>query len=207
MSSQHLFLCPVSNVQSAFTCIIALHNCTIIYYSTIHIPYLIVDDIIIMAVRGTRDEIDGYQVLLAVTLNDLTTNGGKMSLKQQEEVFKVRALDWIPILSTNYSHVPLSIATIASLHIQVENDRGANMLRKAKELVGFIVNSLNPFWKDPSSGQQISDCLRNCIVGAFAKIEEAKKIKNPTYVVQPFDERWRPKELLTFRYFGVVAGR
>ena len=45
--------------------------------------------------RATKTVTEGYTVLLLLVWNDISTNGGKMSVAQQEEVMKVKVSDWI----------------------------------------------------------------------------------------------------------------
>jgi hypothetical protein len=88
------------------------------------------------------------------------------------------------------------------------------MIRKAKEAITFIVNVLNPAWKDPvafASGTQLSDALAVCKTFAWTRNEEEKKKaalkKNAEYAVRPFDPSWNLREWTAFRYLGMPAGR
>jgi hypothetical protein len=157
--------------------------------------------------RSSKEDCEAYAVLLVLALNDLTTNGGKMSVKQLEETIKIRAADFIPLLKTHYSHIAITPAGYNSLASQVENDKGSSMIRKAKEYVCFVVNHLNPYWADPSSGGQFLDAMRTTLMGAWNRIEEGKKVKDNSYVLQPFDENFSPKEYLLFKHCGLAAGR
>ena len=93
-------------------------------------------------------------------------------------------------------------------------------MRKAKELVAFLVNDLNPHWTQPvegKSGNQIDDSLLHVRKMAWKKKEEervrdlikARKSSDTSAlpVVKDYDERWQLKEWLTFRYLGLVKGR
>jgi hypothetical protein len=62
--------------------------------------------------RATKNVAEGYTVLLLLAWNDITTNGGKMSVPQQEQVMKVKASDWIKELKTSYNHIPLKDVTV-----------------------------------------------------------------------------------------------
>ena len=82
----------------------------------------------------------------------------------------------------------------------VEKDTGVQMVRKAKESVAFIVNVLNPAWKDPSayaSGTQLGDALIVCKQAAWQRNEEDKKKqaakKNTEYLLRPFHPMWQNK--------------
>ena len=80
------------------------------------------------------------------------------------------------------------------VQVQVDKDTGVQMLRKAKEAVSFIINVLNPAWKDPvafASGTQQGDALAVCKEAAWQRNEEDKKKvsakKNLDYAIRPFD--------------------
>ena len=45
---------------------------------------------------ATKASAEAYCLVLALTWNDIVTNGGKMSAKQQEEAIKVKAASWAP---------------------------------------------------------------------------------------------------------------
>ena len=85
---------------------------------------------------------------------------------------------------------------------------------KAKEALAFIVNALNPAWKDSvayASGTQIGDALIVCRQAAWQRNEEEKKKqageKNIDYQLRSFDPQRKIKEWLTFRYVGLPSGR
>ena len=61
--------------------------------------------------RATNNVAEGYTVLLLLAWNDISTNRGKMSVPQQEQVMKVEASDWIKELKTSYNHIPLKDVT------------------------------------------------------------------------------------------------
>ena len=104
---------------------------------------LLLDTIIMMTERvsrATNTLTEGYTVLLLLAWNNISTNGRKMSVPQQEEVMKVKASDWIKIISESYNHIPLKDDTREVLEAQITKDKGNAMIRKAKEAIKFIVN-------------------------------------------------------------------
>ena len=126
--------------------------------------------------RATRALGETYTLLLLLTWNDIVTNGGKQSVHQIEQSIKVRAIDWVRELFERYTYIPIKDASSVSLTNQIEKDTGVQMVRKAKEAVAFIVNVLNPAWKDPDpSGTQIEDALIVCRQAAWQRNEEEKK--------------------------------
>lgn len=164
--------------------------------------------------RATRGLVEVYTTILLLTWNDISTNGGKQSVAQIEQCMKVRASDWVKELIENYSHIPIKDVSSESLQRQVEKDSGVQMVRKAKEAVAFIINVLNPAWKDPAgfaSGTQLGDALAACKLSAWDRNEEDKKKlaakKNLDYISRPLDPAWTIKEWLAFRYLGLPSGR
>lgn len=172
------------------------------------------DDAATRMSRATRALGETYTLLLLLTWNDIVTNGGKQSVHQIEQSIKVRAIDWVRELFESYTYIPIKDASSASLTSQIEKDTGVQMVRKAKEAVAFIVNVLNPAWKDPvayASGTQIGDALIVCRQAAWQRNEEEKKKqagkKNIDYQLRSFDPQWKIKEWLAFRYVGLPSGR
>ena len=160
--------------------------------------------------RVSRGIGESYTLLLLLAWNDIVTNGGKQSVHQNEQSIKVRAVDWV----REYSYIPIKDATSDTLKSLVEKDTGVQMVRKAKESVTFIVNVLNPAWKDPAayaSGTQLGDALIVCKQAAWQRNEEDIKKqaakKNSEYLLRPFDPMWKIKEWLAFRYVGLPSGR
>ena len=104
--------------------------------------------------------------------------------------------------------------TREALYELITKDSGVNMVRKAKEAIGVLQNTLNPAWKDPdafASGTQLGDALTVCKQVAWIRNEEDKKKvagkKGIDYAIRPFDANWNMKEWLSFRYLGLPAGR
>ena len=136
-----------------------------------------------------------------------------MSSKQQEELPKVKAAEWVPELRTAYTHclkVNVEQATILS---EIDNDGGEQMIRKAKAIIHYINNILNPSWKDPTSfasGNQLADALLVCRKAAWAHNEteriKLKKDKSADTAHKEFDAEWTFKEWPCFRYLGLPAG-
>ena len=164
--------------------------------------------------KATKNVAECYTVLLLLAWNDIATNGGKMAVTQQEQVMKVKSSDWIKEIFTSYNHIPMKDITKEILESQITRDTGNAMIRKAKEAITFIVNVLNPVWKDPvafASGTQLVDALLVCKTAAWVKNEEDKKKlalkKNVEYSVRPFDPSWSLKEWTAFRYLGMPSGR
>ena len=84
--------------------------------------------------RATKQCAEAYCLVLSLSWNDIVANGGKMSTKQQEELLKVKAAEWVPELRTAYAHclkVNVEPATILS---EIDNDSGEQMIRKAKAI-------------------------------------------------------------------------
>ena len=141
-----------------------------------------------------------------------------MSAKQQEELIKVKAAEWLPELATSYAHTLKVSADPAAIQSEIDNDSGEQMIRKAKGVVHYINNILNPHWKDPTtfaSGNQLSDALLLCRKAAWAQNEtERLKIKQKDkdktaaaeMVHRVFDMEWTFKEYPCFRYLGLPAG-
>ena len=48
--------------------------------------------------RPTKQCAEAYCFILSLSWNDIVVNGGKMSTKQQEELIKVKAAQWVPEL-------------------------------------------------------------------------------------------------------------
>ena len=164
--------------------------------------------------RATRGLGEAYILLLLLAWNDVVTNGSKQSTAQIEQSIKVRAADWVKELFDSYKYIPIKDATAESIMAQVEKDSGVQMLRKAKDAVAFIINVLNPAWKDPvayASGTQLGDALSVCKEAAWQRNEEEKKKqaakRKVDYQPRPFDPSWQIKEWLSFRYVGVPSGR
>jgi hypothetical protein len=172
------------------------------------------DDASIRMNRATRGLGEAYILLLLLAWNDVVTNGSKQSTAQIEQSIKVRAADWVKELFDSYKYIPIKDATAESIMAQVEKDSGVQMLRKAKDAVAFIINVLNPAWKDPvayASGTQLGDALSVCKEAAWQRNEEEKKKqaakRKVDYQPRPFDPSWQIKEWLSFRYVGVPSGR
>lgn len=164
--------------------------------------------------RSTRGLGEAYTLLLILAWNDVVTNGGKQSISQIEQSIKVRAADWVQEIYDNYRYIPIKDATPESLSALVDKDTGVQMLRKAKDAVTFIINVLNPAWKDPvafASGTQLGDALAVCKEAAWNRNEEDKKKqaakRNAEYIIRKFDPNWQIKEWLAFRYVGLPSGR
>jgi hypothetical protein len=71
---------------------------------------------------------------------------------------KVRTSDWAKEIFDHYKHIPMKDMTREALLVLINKDSGVNMVRKAKEAIGF----LNPAWKNPdafASGTQLGDAL------------------------------------------------
>ena len=93
-------------------------------------------------------------------------------------------------------------------------DSGSGLVRKAKEAIAYIVNVLNPHWKDPASfasGTQHLDAILVVRKAAFDRNEEEKKKahlkKGANHVKLDYVPTWQAKEWMAFRYLGLPAGR
>lgn len=166
--------------------------------------------------RATKQNAEAYCLVLSLAWNDIVINGGKISAKQQEELIKVKAAQWLPELRTSYAHTQKVSADPASILSEIDNDSGEGMIRKAKSIVHYINNVLNPHWKDPSSfasGNQLSDALLVCRKAAWTHNETERiklKAKDKTVVSdmapRAFDLEWTFKEYPCFRFLGLPAG-
>jgi hypothetical protein len=124
--------------------------------------------------RDTKDVGEAFTVLL-LAWNDIVVNGDKMSVSQIEAVMKVKSAVWVPILIDQYRHV--HIVEIMSWLI-INFQLGCGLVRKVKEAIAYVVNVLNPHWKDPTSfasGTQHIDALLVVRKAAWEKNEEEKK--------------------------------
>ena len=126
----------------------------------------------------TKDVGEAFTVILLLAWNDVVVNGGKMSTSQLEGVFKVKAADWLPIVLDQFKHIPIK-ETSASVYLsQVNADSGAGLIRKVKEAIAYILNVLNPHWKDPASyasGAQNLDAILVVRKAAWDRNEEEKR--------------------------------
>jgi hypothetical protein len=55
--------------------------------------------------RATKQNAEAHCLVLSLAWNDIVVNGGKMPTKQQEELIKVKAAQWLPELKTSYGSV------------------------------------------------------------------------------------------------------
>ena len=168
--------------------------------------------------RATKQNAEAYCLVLSLAWNDIVVNGGKMSAKQQEELIKVKAAQWLPELRTSYAHTLKVSADPAAILSEIDSDSGEQMIRKAKSIVHYINNILNPHWKDPTgfaSGNQLADALLVCRKAAWSQNEtERLKIKQKDkdktavgeMVHRVFDLEWTFKEYPCFRFLGLPAG-
>ena len=187
--------------------------------------------------RVTKDVGEAFTVLLLLAWNDIVVNGDKMSVSQIESVMKVKAADWVPILIDQYRHIPMKDVSAQVLKTQINLDSGQDdknkayiveiissfikkfnlacgLVRKAKEAIAYVVNVLNPHWKDPTSfasGTQHIDALLVVRKAAWKKNEEEKKKvhlkKGANYIMREYEATWQSKEWMAFRYLGLAAGR
>lgn len=151
--------------------------------------------------RATKHCAEAYCLVLSLSWNDIVVNGGKMSTKQQEELVKVKATQWVPELRTAYAHSLKVNVEPATILAEIDSDSGEQMIRKAKAIIHYINNILNPSWKDPSSfasGNQLADALLICRKAAWAHNEteriKLKKDKSADIVHKEFDAEWTFKE-------------
>ena len=163
--------------------------------------------------RATKHCAEAYCLVLSLSWNVIVVNGGKMSTKQQEELIKVKATQWVPELRTAYAHSLKVNVEPATILAEIDSDSGEQMIRKAKAIIHYINNILNPSWKDPlsfASGNQLADALLVCRKAAWAHNEteriKLKKDKSADIVHKEFDAEWTFNEWPCFRYLGLPAG-
>jgi hypothetical protein len=165
--------------------------------------------------RSTKGVTEAYYFILSLAWNDIVTNGGKLSVKQQEDSIKAKSCQWADILHREFPHVPLKPEVTSSiLNIEISMDSGNGMIRKAKEMIHYVNNVLNPVWKDMTSSasfSELEDALLKCRRIAWARNEHDRKKKRKVAAAlelteRPFDPSWTFKEWLTFRYLGMPAG-
>jgi hypothetical protein len=165
--------------------------------------------------RATKGVTEAYYFILSLAWNDIVTNGGKLSVRQQEESIKLKSCQWADTLHSEFPHVPLKPEVTSSiLNIEINMDSGNGMIRKAKEMIHYISNVLNPVWKDMNSNasfSEVEDALLDCRKVAWIRNEHDRKKKRKIVAPKemnerPFDPAWTFKEWLTFRYLGMPAG-
>lgn len=165
--------------------------------------------------RATKGVTEAYYFILSLAWNDIVINGGKLSVKQQEESIKLKSSQWAEALHREFPHVPLKPEVTASiLNIEINMDSGNGMIRKAKEMIHYVSNVLNPVWKemdDTAEPSEIEEALLDCRKVAWIRNEhdrkKKRKIVGPKEMNErPFDPAWTFKEWLTFRYLGMPAG-
>ena len=163
--------------------------------------------------RATKQFAEAYCLVLSLSWNDIVANGGKMSTKQQEELIKVKAAQWVPELRKTYSHCFKVSCEPEAVLTEIDSDNGEQMIRKAKSIIHYINNILNPNWKDPTSfasGNQLSDALLIRRKAAWSHNEteriKLKKDKTVESTHKEFDQEWTFKEWPCFRFLGLPAG-
>ena len=165
--------------------------------------------------RSTKGVTEAYYFILSLAWNDIVTNGGKLTVRQQEESIKIKCRQWADALHREFPQVPLKPEVTSSiLNIEISMDSGNGMIRKAKEMIHYVNNVLNPVWKDMTSSAtpaEFEEALLNCRKVAWLRNEHDRKKKRKAFtsvesVERPFDASWIFKEWLTFRYLGMPAG-
>ena len=93
---------------------------------------------------------------------------------------------------------------------EIDIDSGEQMIRKAKSIIHYVNNVLNPSWKDPTSfasGNQLPDALLICRKAAWSHNEteriKLKKDKTADTVPKEFDSEWTFKEWPCFKFLGL----
>ena len=163
--------------------------------------------------RATKQFAEAYCFVLSLSWNDIVVNGGKMSTKQQEELIKVKAAQWVPELRKTYAHCFKVSCELEAILTEIDSDNGEQMIRKAKAIIHYVNNILNPSWKDPTSfasGNQLPDALLICRKAAWSHNEteriKLKKDKTVELTHKEFDQEWTFKEWPCFRFLGLPAG-
>lgn len=161
--------------------------------------------------RASKGVTEAYYFILALAWNDMVSSGVKMVIQEQEETMKVKSAEWADALFIEYPHVPLkSDVTPQILHEELNADSGNGMIRKAKEMIYYVTNVLNPVWKEPDI--EMDEALYECRKVAWLRNEEERKRKRKLVAPyergeKPFDAAWSCKEWLAFRYLGIPAGK
>ena len=163
--------------------------------------------------RPTKQCAEAYCFIPSLSWNDIVINGGKMSTKQQEELIKVKAAQWVPELRKTYAHCFKVNCEPETILAEIDIDSGEQMIRKAKAVIHYVNNVLNPSWKDPTSfasGNQLPDALLICRKAAWSHNEteriKLKKDKTADTVPKEFDMEWTFKEWPCFKFLGLPAG-
>ena len=104
--------------------------------------------------RGTKDVTEIYYFVLALSLNEITTNNESLSTEQQHELIVLNCDRWIGLLKSEFGviyrhHMQKNGITEEHVRSQAKQDNPKNMHRKAKEVVSYINNQMSPYWKEP----------------------------------------------------------
>lgn len=161
--------------------------------------------------RASKGVTEAYYFVLALAWNDIISLGTEMTALEQEESIKAKGAEWASALTKEYPDVPLKPdVTLEILNEEISTDNGNGMIRKAKEMICYVTNVLNPVWKEPDI--PVEEALSDCRKVAWLRNEEDRKRKKklvPPYdkADRPYDTTWRSKEWLAFRYLGLPAGK
>ena len=106
--------------------------------------------------RGSKDVTELYYFVLALSLNEMSTNNESLSTEQQQELTVLNCDRWIDLLRSEFGNVYRTYVkkggiTEESIRAQAKQDTPENMLRKAKEVASYINNQLSPHWKEPEN--------------------------------------------------------
>lgn len=106
--------------------------------------------------RGTKEITELYYFVLALSLNEVTTNNESLSTEQQQELVVLYCDRWIGLLKSEFGtvyrrHMSKLGITEEQMRSQAKQDNPKNMHRKAKEVVSYINNQLSPYWKEPEN--------------------------------------------------------
>ena len=106
--------------------------------------------------RGSKEVTELYYFVLALSLNEMSTNNESLSTEQQQELTVLNCDRWIGLLRSEFGNVYRMYVkkggiTEESIRAQAKQDTPKNMLRKAKEVASYINNQLSPHWKEPEN--------------------------------------------------------
>ena len=107
----------------------------------------------ISKLRSSNEITEIYNVVLTLTINEVTTQHGGLSIDAQKDLMKPLAEQWITLLSSEFAEISKRMKkekiSTDMLKKMVNVDTGKSMHRKAKEVVAHIINHLNPSWVEP----------------------------------------------------------
>ena len=103
--------------------------------------------------RSSNEITEICNVVLTLTINEVMSQHGGLTIDAQKNLMKPLADQWISLLSSEFAEISRRMKkekiTTEMLRKMVNVDSGKSMHRKAKEVVAYIVNHLTPSWVEP----------------------------------------------------------